>query len=128
MNNAENMRNLMKLLENTIDVETRSFPLDAILSITTGRMLTSYHEIQELMEFVLGKPTLSDEMPTGTQRDYLAIGKEVSDILISQHPFLADIDASMVGGGNYKQWLASMVQQYGEYLPVRPRQQSMDMY
>ncbi len=87
---------------------TKTFPLSAILSLTTGRLLCKFSDMHELAEWIAGHPIWTHEFAD------VQLAERFKSLVFSQHPDLESIDASEVNSENYEPWLAAAIAQYGD--------------
>lgn len=91
----------------------RSFHLGDILSITTGCLVSPRHMdgVYDILNFMTGNDLYTHQLPS--------VAGEMAPRLLAQHPQLTAITGDAVTHGNHKQWLAGLVAEFGETLPVR---------
>lgn len=94
-------------------MKTREFHLGDILSITTERLVSPRHMdgVRDILDFMTGANLFTHQLSR-------ACG-EMKPRLLSQHPQLATVDASVVS----KAWLAEQCARYGETLMVQAEHQ-----
>lgn len=94
--------------------QTRDFHLGDILSITTGRLVSTRHMdgIYDILDYMTGDSNYTHQLPRAAD--------ECRPYLLEAHPFLSEISGDEVTTENYKEWLDQKVAQYGEYHAVRP--------
>ena len=94
--------------------ETRDFHIGDILSVITGRLVSTRHinGVYDILNFMTGESLYTHQLPR--------VSREAGPVLLRQHPLLATADASMVNADNWKGWLAIQVERFGETLPVQP--------
>lgn len=92
----------------------RNFPLGDILSITTEKLLSprQIEGVYDVLNFMTGADLFTHQLP----RARLAVLPEI----LRQHPELAGIDVSDVTPENWKERLAALVQQHGQFLALTP--------
>lgn len=94
--------------------ERRSFPLGAILTGTTGRMLCrgGFGEFHEMVEFLTGGPVWTHEMGRKEFADLIARD------LLRQHPDLpTEVE---VDGATFPAWMDNAETQYGAAREIEP--------
>lgn len=92
---------------------TRAFPLGTILTLTTERMLaSSFSEVHELAEWVLGHPVWTHEFGDS------ALWGKMRGAILAQHPALAEVDDSVVTRENAHEVLNGWKTQYGDTLEI----------
>lgn len=94
---------------------TQNFELGDILSVTTGRLVSTSGEhpidgVYKILDFITGESNFTHQLPR--------VSKEARPILLRQHPQLAEIDASDVNGDNWREWLNAQIAKFGATLPV----------
>lgn len=94
--------------------KTRDFHIGDILSVTTGRLVSTRHieGVYDILNFMTGESLYTHQLPR--------VSLEARPVLLRQHPLLVTADASMVNADNWKGWLAIQVERFGETLPVQP--------
>jgi hypothetical protein len=94
--------------------QKRSFHIGDILTITTDILVSPrlVEGIYDILNYMTGDDLMTHQLPraAGVCKPHL----------LSQHPQLAQVDASGVNENNWQAWLAEQVAEYGEYLPVEP--------
>lgn len=92
----------------------RQFHLGDILSITTGRLVSLRHMdgVYDILDYMTGDSLYTHQLPRA--------GDECKPYLLEQYPFLNEITGEEVTPQNYKEWLETQVQKYGEQHKVRP--------
>jgi hypothetical protein len=101
-------------------VQTRTFHLGDILSITTGRLVSPRHidGVYDILNFMTGDNLFTHQLPRACD--------ECSGPLLAQHPDLAAVEVpDELGDGDSAQkavslWLAAQVAVYGEAREVAP--------
>lgn len=95
-------------------MRTKSFHLGDVLSITTGRLVSTRHidGVYEILDFMTGESLFTHQLPRAADA--------CKPYLLKQFPQLSGVDASKVNPKNWKNWLKKEVDKYGEYLPVEP--------
>lgn len=92
----------------------KSFHLSDILSISTGRLVSTRH--------ITGVYDILGYM-SGEQLQTVALGRvadEALPYLFEQMPWLRDIQHDHVNEDNWQDWLAELIEAHGEYHDVRP--------
>lgn len=94
--------------------KNRTFHLGDILSITTGRLVSPRHidGVYDILSYMTDDSLFSHQLRRASD--------ECKPHILAQHPELEEIDASVVNGENWKQWLAEQVAKYGEQLEIKP--------
>lgn len=90
----------------------KAFPAWQVLSITTGRLLGDIGGVYEILNWMSGDELFTHQLPR--------VMKEAAPVIVALHPALsaATAEAEQVTGENYKQWLATWVERYGETITV----------
>ena len=93
---------------------TKKFHLGDVLSITTGRLVSTRHigGVYDILNFMTGDNLFTHQLPRAS--------RECALILLEQHPQLKEINADLVDKDNWKEWLGEQVKLYGEELTVSP--------
>jgi hypothetical protein len=89
---------------------SKTFPLAAVLSVTTGKLLCDIGQVYEILNFMTGDNLFTHQLPRAS--------RECAPYLCELFPVLAEVDAEEVNGDNWKSWLAQQSAQHGEYLEV----------
>ena len=96
--------------------DPRSFHLGDILSVTTGRLVSTRHMdgLYDLLGFMAGESMFTHQLPR--------VADECEPELLRQHPDLADVDVPdrFTGREHVEAWLAAQVARFGEYRKVTP--------
>lgn len=93
--------------------ETREFPMSAVLSVTTGKLLCAIDGLYDIMGFIM--------RDKGISTIGLAACSDIAKrTILAQHPQLSDIDASGIDRSNYREHLDRYIAQYGATLPLSP--------
>lgn len=99
----------------------RNFHLSDILTITTGKLVSSRHMdgVYDILNFMTGESLFTHQLSRAMDACKLA--------LLRQHPRLAEIDPStlvVTDGGNAQEqcnaWVNALIPKYGKTLPVAP--------
>lgn len=90
--------------------DTKRFPLHAILTMRTGRVMGDFGDAQELAEWVMGHPIWTHELPS--------LGGEIKSRLASQHPELP-AELPHVTKENYASVLRDLEEVHGVSLTVK---------
>ncbi len=93
-------------------LETRQFHIGDILSITTGKLLSPRHVdgLYDILNFMTRDNLFTHQL--GRASD------ECKPHLLRQHPQFADVTGEDITTENWREWLARMVERFGEQLPV----------
>jgi len=94
--------------------EKKSFGLGTILSITTGRLLTSIDNVYEILNFMTRDNLFTHQLPRAS--------KECAPWILRQHPQLKDVDASNVTKDNLQEYLKQQIDFYDISLEIEPIQ------
>lgn len=95
----------------------RKFHLGDILSIITGRLLSPRHMegVYDILSFMTGEELYTHQLGRAKE--------ECAPYLLTEMPWLRQIDPTGVTPDNWKEWLDQQVQKYGEWhdvLPIHP--------
>lgn len=93
---------------------TKQYHLSDIISITTGRLVSTRHMdgVYDILNFMTGDSLFTHQLPRAA--------RECAPILLEQHPQLKDINESECTTKNWQEWLDGLLKKYGEWLPVSP--------
>lgn len=95
---------------------TRDFPLDEILTVTTGRLVARRHmaAVYEILNFLTGDDLMTHQLPRALDACLPAV--------LGQHPDLADIPAVSVPADTEHiwPWVEAMEARYGKTRPLAP--------
>lgn len=99
--------------EKTTTLESRTFHLSDILSITTGRMVSTRHMegIYDILNFMTHDNLSTHQLGRASN--------ECKPALLAQHPQLAAIIGDGVTHENFKSWIEAQYAEYGEELRVQ---------
>lgn len=93
--------------------EKRSFPLGDILSLTTGRVLTTYEAMGDLVDYMVG------DSVQGLCASFPIIAGNCAKHVLKQHPQLAEVsDPGTTDKAKIDAWLADKRNQFGERLAI----------
>ena len=94
--------------------ETRDFPIGAVLSTVTGRLVSEngITGIYEVLNWMTGESVYTHQLPR--------ISREATPVLVAMHPTLSKAieEASEVNGDNWRSWLDTWTKRYGATLAV----------
>ncbi len=95
--------------------ETRDFHLGDILSITTGKLVSTSGQhpidgVYTILNFMSGDNLFTHQLPR--------VSKEAAPVILAQHPQLATVDASSVNSTNWRAWLDEQIARFGATLPI----------
>lgn len=91
---------------------TKEFPTEAVLSLTTDRLLCDFGVMHELAEWVLGHPVWTHEFADK------GLWERMKAKLFEQHPSLADFDVSRLTEWNWSIYVEKARKQFGPRLAV----------
>lgn len=96
--------------------EKKAYPLCVVLSMITGRLFCNFSLMHEMVEWFVGHPVWTHEFAEQAFFDRL------KNLILEQHPELADFDADKVDSDNYADLLEQAKAKYGEcvFLIQRP--------
>lgn len=92
----------------------RKFNIRALVSVTTGRLLCPFDEMQGLIRYIVGRDVYSHQI------GYKLFMDEVRLAVLAQHPQLADIDAASIDLDNWETVGDSCASKYGASLALKP--------
>ncbi|MFF8178464.1 hypothetical protein [Streptomyces chartreusis] len=95
--------------------DTRDFALADILTMTTGRLLSSRHMegVYDIANWMTGDNLMTHQIPRAAD----ACGKA----LLAQHPQLTDVaPPDDIDAPDLMAWLSDTERQHGQHLPVAP--------
>lgn len=79
--------------------DEQEFPLGAVLTVTTGRLLVEdMGELYDILNFLTQDNLFTHQLPRA--------GREARPWILEQHPILGRVDASGVTPENWVAWLA----------------------
>jgi len=93
----------------------REFGLDAILSVTTGRLLSRRHMdgIYEILSYMTGTSVFTHQLPR--------VADECKPEILRQHPQLSDVQLTRTLSENaLMSWLEDQESRFGKTLPIQP--------
>jgi hypothetical protein len=91
---------------------TRKFHLGDVLCITGEKLVSPRHieGVYDILNFMTGDSLYTHQLPRAM--------RQCRPILLEQYPWLAEVDDTEVTGENWREWLASQVEKYGEEIEV----------
>lgn len=91
----------------------RTFHLSDILSITTGRLVSTRHMdgVVDILSYMCGADLFTHQLPLAVRR--------CAPVLLQQHPQLAGLPADFPDS-EFRVWLDQQVAWFGAELPVAP--------
>lgn len=96
------------------DRKTKTFPIGAVLSVVTGRLVSENHMsgIYEVLNWMTGESVYTHQIPR--------ISREAAPVILAMHPHLkATVDeAEQITGENVWEWLARWKDRYGDEIAV----------
>lgn len=95
--------------------KSRMFPLGVLLSISSGRLLCSFSDMHECVEFLVGEPVFTHQFA------FKPFADEIAASILEQHPALRAFDASAVTRENWRSCLADAERKFGKTLAVHPQ-------
>lgn len=90
--------------------ETKDFSIGAVLSVTTGKLLTEIGGVYEILNWMTGDNLFTHQLPRAS--------REAKPVILRAHPALAEVDASHVNTDNWRTFLDEMVARFGETLAI----------
>lgn len=92
---------------------SKRFTIDVIISVYTGILATdNFSKIHEMIEYLVGEPVFTYQLSR--------VQEECAPWLLRRHPFLSEIDASIITADNYRDIVDGWIKQYGKYHKVQP--------
>lgn len=94
--------------------ESRDFHLGDVLSVTHDRLLSPrlIEGVYDILNFMTDDNLCTHQLPRAA--------RECRPHLLSQHPKLAEADASGVTSENWRAWLDEQIARFGETFSVSP--------
>jgi hypothetical protein len=91
---------------------TKDFPIGAVLSVVTGRLLCDIGGVYDVLNFMSGESLFTHQLPR--------VGEEAEPVILAMHPRLAAAkdEAEQVNRDNWRDWLATWTDRYGETIAV----------
>jgi hypothetical protein len=91
---------------------TKNFPIDAVLSVVTGRLMGDIGGVYEVLNWMTGESLFTHQLPR--------VSREAEPIILAMHPTLADTtaEAEQVTTENWRDWLSTWTARYGETIAV----------
>lgn len=94
----------------------RDFHVSDVLSITTGRLLSTRHMegVYEILNFMTGDNLFTHQLPRAAEA--------CKPALLAQYPHLVDLvePDAIINADTLPGWVAKQVAKFGETLPVTP--------
>lgn len=75
----------------------KKFPLNQVLSITTGILLGSMSDVYEILDYMTGDNLFTHQLPRAA--------KACGPAILEQHPVLKNVDTSDFQKEHWKEWL-----------------------
>lgn len=97
--------------------EQREFTTGAVISAATGKMCCDLDELYEILGWLVDDTLMTHQLP--------AASRAVEDDLKRQHPWVADLDTSVVDRDNVRAWYADVCETHGARISVH-RPESVD--
>lgn len=97
------------------DQPARTFALDDILSVTTGRLLSRRHMdgLYDLLSYMTDESLFTHQLPRAAD--------VCGPALLAQHPQLRGVEPPAdIDSADLLAWLVSVEREHGERLPVAP--------
>jgi hypothetical protein len=93
-------------------METKDFPIGAVLSVFTGRLLRDIGGVYDVLNFMSGESLFTHQLPR--------VGEEAEPVILAMHPQLAAAkdEAEHVNRDNWRDWLATWTDRYGATIAV----------
>ena len=115
--NTEDDRNLEDP-ENYGEIEqpmkSRDWPTEAVISISTGRLICKFPVMHELIEYLLGRPVWTHELASEGLTELLKRG------VFEQYPGLQQIAPESIDKDNWQQRQLEFKAKYGNTLTLEP--------
>ena len=93
---------------------TKEFPIGAVLSVVTGRLVSENHiaGVYEVLNFMTGESLYTHQLPR--------VSEEAEPVILAMHPQLAEAkaEAEQVNGDNWREWLSTWTARYGATIAV----------
>lgn len=92
--------------------ELKEFPISAVLSVTTGRLMGDIGEVYEILGWMSGEKLFTHQLPR--------VSREAAPVILAAHPQLhaAVSEAEQVTTENWQTWLSAWTDRFGAALPV----------
>lgn len=107
--------------------ETRKFPIDAVLSVTTGMLLTELGDVYKVIDFLSGQVHMTHQLPAAQRRLTPVIYAQFPRINGVEPPLIpkdktktAPDDEWVVDRHRYGLWLREVKQVHGATLELTP--------
>lgn len=94
-------------------MQTKDFHISDILSITTGRLVSTRHinGVYDILGWMTGENLFTHQIPR--------VSREAEPVLLAAHPQLATVDKDAeINPDNLSEWIAARISEFGETLPV----------
>ena len=96
------------------DRKTQAFPTGAVNSVMTGYLVSENHMqgIYEVLNWMTGESVFTHQIPR--------ISEEARPVILALHPHLLPVmdECTNVNGDNWKQWLQTWKDRYGDEITV----------
>ena len=92
----------------------KTFPMEVVLSISTGLLLCTFPDMLEAVEYLVGSPVFTHQFA------YKPFVDEVAESVMHQCPKLREVDASGVTPDNWKEWVNKELARLGTTVDLAP--------
>ena len=99
---------LLRKRDGELKMQTKTFHVSDILSVTTGRLVSIHHMdgVYDVLNFMTGQSLMTHALPRAK--------KEIAPVILEQHPALATVDASFCTPENHREWLSATIRVLSE--------------
>lgn len=95
-------------------IQRRTFPTAVVLSLSSGRLLCEFGDMQALADFMTGSSVFTHQFAHQPFVD------ELANAIFRQYPALRDFNAAAITRDNWKTPLADAIARYGPTLELHP--------
>lgn len=92
----------------------KTYPTEVVLSLTTGRLLCSFSDMHELIEYIACQPILTHMLASKT------LSAALSEEIFRQHPQLREVDPESINKYNWEQKKNEFIEEFGPSLEIAP--------
>ena len=84
--------------------------MSTLLGVTKGKLMGDIGDLYKFYEGYIGEPVFTHQMTR--------LFEQTSDTIIAQHPFINDVDLSLVNKDNYKVILSNLISEHGDRFQI----------
>jgi hypothetical protein len=93
-------------------MNTRTFDLGTVLSITTGVLFTTMDNVYDILNYMTGDELFTHQLPRAS--------RECAPAILRQWLCLKEVDATNIDKTNWKEFLGKQIKKYGNEFSIVP--------